>query len=440
MSRLKENALLHCLFPIGDRVMGTCVMKWYKRIAQMNQWSRQEIREWQNGELRKFVKHAYEHTVYYRELFDGLGLTPDDIRCKEDLVKIPVMTKEIVNEHYDELIPDNLNQFKYRLSRSGGTTGVPVQYYCDENVWGYVTAARIYYWKKTDYRYGDAFIALGSASLFSQKPSFTRRLYDRMRNERPLNCVNLTDEICAKYCEYVKAHHIHFIYGYAAAIYMLAVYVKEHQVDVGGIKRVFTTSENLTDNYREVIEDAFHCKVMDCYGARDAGITAYEVAPHAYNIGYNTLVEIDNEIADNVGSVISTNFLNYSFPLLRYRFGDEAELCSENDVNDYNGQRFKSLLGRTSHVLRLENNHKLTATGISMIMKEFDIVAFDIRKTGENKVLLRIQAIPDKYSEQQESLIIKTLKKYLGDDCELTIERVSEFEPNKNGKRTYFMV
>ena len=440
MSRLKEFALLHCLFPIGDKVMGTCVMKWYKRISQMNQWSRQEIREWQNEELRKFVNHAYKHTVYYRKLFDNLGLTPDDIQCKEDLVKIPVMTKEIVNENYEALIPDNLNQFKYRLSRSGGTTGVPVQYYCDENVWGYVTAARIYYWKKTDYHYGDAFIALGSASLFSQKPTFARRLYDRMRNEHPLNCVNLTDGICAEYCEYIKAHHIHFIYGYAAAIYMFAVYVKEHQVDVGGIKRVFTTSENLTDKYREVIEDAFHCKVMDCYGARDAGITAYEVAPHAYNIGYNTLVEIDNEIADNVGSVISTNFLNFSFPLLRYQFGDEAELYSENDVNDYNGQRFKGLLGRSSHVLRLENNHKLTATGISMIMKEFDIVAFDIRKTGENKVLLRIQAIPDKYSEQQESLIIKTLKKYLGDDCELTIEKVSEFEPNKNGKRTYFMV
>lgn len=440
MSRLKEFAILHVLFPLGNIVMGTCVMKWYKRISQMNQWSKQEIKEWQDKELQKFVKHAYDHTVYYRSLFDSMGLTPDDIRSIKDLKKIPVMTKEIVNENYDSLVPDNLEQFKYRLSRSGGTTGVPVQYFCDENVWGYVTAARIYYWKKTGYRYGDAFIALGSASLFSQKPTFARRLYDRMRNEHPLNCVNLTDEICQKYCEYIKSHHVHYIYGYAAAIYLFAVFVREHKVKVNGIQGIFTTSENLTDNYREVIEETFQCKVMDCYGARDAGITAYEVAPHSYNIGYNTLVEIDDEIGDNVGSVISTNFLNYSFPLLRYRFGDEAEICSEDKVNNYNGQQFKRLLGRSSHVLRLENNHKLTATGISMIMKEFDIVAFDIRKTGENAVLLRVQVIPDKYTDQQESLIIKTLKRYLGEDCELSIERVAEFEPNKNGKRTYFMV
>lgn len=440
MSRLKEFVVLHCLFPIGEKIMGTCAIKWYKRIARMNRWSKQEIKEWQDNELRKFVRHAYEHTVYYRKLFDCLGLTPDDIRCKEDLVKIPVMTKEIVNENYESLVPDDLKRFKYRLSRSGGTTGVPVQYYCDENVWGYVTAAKIYHWKKTGYRYGDAFIALGSASLFSQEPSLARRLYDRMRNEHPLNCVNLTDEICLNYCEYIKAHHIHYIYGYAAAIYLFAVYVKEHKVRVDGIKRIFTTSENLTDDYRAVIEETFHCEVMDCYGARDAGITAFEIAPHAYNIGYNTVVEIEDEIDDNIGSVISTNFLNYCLPLIRYRFGDEAEICPENDVKEYNGQQFKRLLGRTSHVLRLENNHKLTATGVSMIMKEFDIVAFDIRKTGENAVLLRLQVIPDKYTDQQESLIIKTLKRYLGEDCTLSIEKVSEFEPNKNGKRTYFMV
>jgi phenylacetate-CoA ligase len=315
-----------------------------------------------------------------------------------------------------------------------------MQYYCDENVWGYVTAAKMYYWKKTGYRYGDPVIALGSASLFSQKPSLPRRIYDRLRNEHPLNCVNLTDDICAEYCAYIDAHHIRYIYGYAAAIYMFALYLKEHRIDVKGIRGVFTTSENLTDNYRTAIEEAFHCKVMDCYGARDAGITAYEIHPHCYNIGYNTIVEIENEIDVNMGSVVCTNFLNYSFPLLRYQFGDEAEICPENDVGDYNGQQFKRILGRTSHVLRLENHHKLTATGISMIMKEFDVAAFDIQKTGTNEVLLRIQIIPERFTEEQEALIIKTLKKYLGEDCTLTVERVPEFEPNKNGKRTYFMV
>ena len=129
----------------------------------MSHWETAEIEEWQDEQLRKFVRHAYDHTAYYHQLFDRLGITPDDIHGRRDLRKIPIITKEIVNENYENLIPDNLSSFRYRLSRSGGTTGIPMQYYCDENVWGYVTAAKMYYWKKTGYRYGDPFIALGSA-------------------------------------------------------------------------------------------------------------------------------------------------------------------------------------------------------------------------------------------------------------------------------------
>ena len=440
MSRLKETFLMHFLMPLGEFFQGTCAMKWYKRIDSMNRWGKAEIEEWQDKQLRDFIRHAYDHTAYYHKLFDHLGISPEDIHGKKDLKLIPIITKEIINRNFEDLIPDNLSSFKYRLNTTGGTTGVPMQYYCDENVWGYVTAAKMYHWKKTGYRFGDSFIALGSASLFSRKPSLTRRIYDKLRNEHPLNCINLTDEICEKYCEYIKAHHIHYVYGYAGAIYLFAVFIIENNKLIKGIRGVFTTSENLTDNYRTIIEEAFHCKVTDCYGARDAGITAYEIHPHCYNVGYSSIVEIEDEIADNAGSVISTNILNYSFPLLRYYFGDEVEVYPENEVKDYNGQQLKKILGRTSHVLRLENNHKLTAAGFSVIMKEFDISAFEIKKTGTNEVLLRLQIIPEKYNDQQEALIIKTFKEYLGDDCVLKIEKVPEFEPNKNGKRTYFMV
>ena len=221
---------------------------------------------------------------------------------------------------------------------------------------------------------------------------------------------------------------------------MFADYVRRTGAVLPEIKGVFTTSENLTDHYRETIEQVFRCRVMDCYGARDAGINAYEDGYHRYRIGYNAIVELVDAIEENEGSVVTTNILNYAFPLIRYRFGDEAELIPDDEVEGYNGQMLRRILGRSSHVLRLENGHHLTATGISMIMKEFDIKAFDIRKTGENQVLLRIQTIPGKYTDGQEAEIVKTFKRYLGDDCTLDIEYVAQFEPNANGKRTYFMV
>ncbi len=439
MSKLKESFILNVAFPLADKLMGTCAMKWYRQICKMNTWSRDEITNWQNSQLQAFVKHAYNHTVYYKRVFDELGLRPEDIRCAEDLKKLPVVTKDIANAHFDELAPDNLAQIKCRLGKTGGTTGEPMRYYCDENVWGYVTAAKIFHWKKAGYRYGDAFVALGSSSLFAKKPSLVRRIYDKIRNEVPMNSVNLTDELCEKYVRQIKKQKIRFIYGYAASIYILTKYVAKKNIDLTQIEAVFTTSENLTDAYRELMEKTYKCHVMDCYGARDAGITAYEVGRGSYHVGYNAVVEVINEIAPNTGTVLTTNFLNYSFPLIRYQFGDEAELAVNVPENEYNGRVIRKVIGRTSDVMRLGNGHSLTATGFSMIMKEFDVVAFDFNKVGETEVALRIQPIDGKYDMNQEETIRKTIHRYIGEDCKLNIEYVDHFEPLKNGKRRYFM-
>ncbi len=440
MSRIKERILLKMVLPCAEVISGTCATKWLKAISEMNRWSKQRLVDWQNQQLSLFVKHAYEHTKYYRQLFDSLHLSPDDIRCAEDLKRIPIITKEIVRDHYDELIPDDLDDMQFRTCTSGGTTGVPIRYLCSEDVWGYITAAKIYYWKRTGYRYGDAFIALGSASLFSKKASWTRRLYDKIRNERPLNCVNLTDSICFNYYLYIKRHGIKYLYGYSAAIFIFASFLERENLDLSQISAVFTTSENLPDHYRELIERVFQCEVVDCYGARDAGITAYEVGRNSYNIGFNVIAEVINEIAPNTGSLVSTSFLNHCFPLIRYYFGDEAELAGSTEESSYNGQTLRNIIGRSSHVLRLENGHSLTATGVSMIMKEFDIIAFDFYKDGTNSVCLRIEPDKDGYTEAQEHLIVKTFKKYIGEDCALHIVYVDEFPTLHNGKRNYFIV
>lgn len=439
MSKLGEFIRLNIVLPLAEKMIGTCATKWLKQFNTMSTWSAQQVTEWQNERLQSLVKHVYEHTKYYRRIFDERGLTPKDIQTIDDLKKLPIINKEIAIAHYDEIVPDNLSSFRYRKRKTGGTTGDPMHYLMDENNWGCTSAAKIYAWTKTSYRYGDKFVAMGSASLFAKKPSLPRRIYDKIRNEYPLNTVNLTEELCEQYIAFIKKHKIRFIYGYAASIYIFTSYVAKHHIDLKQIEAVFTTSENLTDAYRELIERTYDCHVMDCYGANDAGVTAYEITRHNYHVGYNALCEIVNPIEENTGSLLTTNLVNYTFPLLRYQFGDEVELLPIVDESEYNGQVIRRVLGRTSDVMRLENGHNMTATGFSMIMKEFDIVAFYFNKTGVNEVTLTVQPIKDKYTKEQEAGIRKTIQRYIGDDATLNIVYVDHFEPLQNGKRRYFM-
>ena len=112
MSKLGEILRLHIVLPLAEKAIGTCSIKWLKQIQTMQSWSKDQIVVWQNEHLQALVKHVYEHTKYYRRIFDERGLTPKDIQCIDDLKKLPIINKEIAIAHYDEIVPDNLSSFR----------------------------------------------------------------------------------------------------------------------------------------------------------------------------------------------------------------------------------------------------------------------------------------------------------------------------------------
>ena len=437
MNKLGESLRLKMILPLAEKIKGLKATYWYRQINEMNMWTRQQVLDWQNQHLRDFVRHAYEHTKYYKELFDSLGLKPEDIRTAEDLKKLPILTKDIIRSRYDDFIPDNLSQLPHRQDRTGGTTGEPMRFLTSEDTWGYVTAAKMVAWKTTPYRYGDKFAALGSASILKEKPSLVRRIYDWIRQEYPMNSMSLNNELCQTYIDKMRKEGIHYIYGYASSIYLLAKYAHDNQVDVSFIKGAYTTSENLTSTYRDMIENTFGCRVMDCYGCRDAGVACYEIKSGKYYVGYASIVELIDELEDGTGTAISTNILNLAFPMIRYEYGDMIRF--HKNSTEYNGQVIEQVLGRKSDVLRLDNGQVLTSPGFTVLMKKFDIVAYDIQKINGSEVKVKIQIGKNKWTNQQEQVLMNEMQRFVGAGCACTIEYVDHFEPLKNGKRRYFM-
>lgn len=436
MSKFNEWLRLDVIYPMAEKFKGTNSMEWYHRIPEMNTWSKEKIRAWQEEKLQQLVNQAYNHTVYWRRVFDNLDLKPSDIRRMDDLKKLPVLTKAEIRVHYDEIIPDNIDSIPHRKGQTGGTTGEPMHYLTDENIWGYVSADKIVAWQTTDYRFGEAFMALGSASLFKKNAPMARRVLDMIRNERAYNSMNMDDDLCQRYIDILAKQNIHYIYGYASSVYLLAKYALDHKIDMSYMRVAFTTSENLTDVYRETIERAFGCRVMDCYGARDASITAYEVTPGNYYLGYSAFVEVINEFEPGKGTLVSTGLLGLAFPLFRYEYGDVAELDNNSPV--YNGQVLHKIYGRLSDVMRLDNGHVLTSPGFTILMRNFNVKAFDIQKlTGTH---VRMQMVPaEGWTKADEIKLTAEMQRFVGEGCQFTLEYVEGFQELKNGKRRYFM-
>lgn len=435
MAKIKEFILLKIVIPIVDMIMGMKISYWYKEINKLNSLSRDKITEWQNRQFRDLIRFAYEHTVYYKEIIDKSGYSIDDFTSTDDICRLPVLTKEIIRQRYSDIVPDNITKIPHRKHSTGGSTGEPLRFIIDENTWGYVTAAKIHAWKTTGFHYGEPFLSFGSSSLFRvNKKNRLHDIYYKLRNAIALNGMDMEDSVCHKYLEIARKKRVKYIYGYASSIYILASYVKKHNVKYK-LNAVFTTSEVLTPEYRQVIEESFDTKVMDCYGAHDGGITAFEIERGSYFVGYNTFCEVENPL--EISTLYCSNLIDFAFPMLRYEVGDAVVM--DNTANThYNGQIIKKIEGRTGDIIRLKNGHTITNPGFTVVFKQFNVKAYRIKQLSESSLVVTLVVLPN-FKKEEESKIIDTIKKYAGDDCEIRVEYIDQFEPLENGKRRFIM-
>ena len=85
--------------------------------------SREQIKAWQDERLVDTVRHVYVNVPYYKRLMDEKGVTPGDIKSRDDLYKLPFLTKNDLREAYPYgLLAAPLDDC-VRIQSTSGTTG-----------------------------------------------------------------------------------------------------------------------------------------------------------------------------------------------------------------------------------------------------------------------------------------------------------------------------
>ena len=432
---IKYNILRHIAMPLADKAMGTSLTRYWKVIPKMNTWSSDEIRRWQDDKFCRLVKEAYENTVYYRRVMDDVGIIPSDIKGVQDIKLFPVLTKPMVREHYDNLISSRASEIRYKKGSTGGSTGDPMKYLQSHNAWSFVNAHNIVNWEKTGYRYGDAFMALGSTSIHvGKKPSFKHSIYYSLKNKRAFSGINMTDQVMSCYLDYLRQNGIYYIYGYPSSLYLLAQYAEKHGFK-GRIKCCFPTSEVLRDEFYDTIKEAFNCDILDCYGANDGSISAFALNRSKFKVGYNTFIRTLEIGADRAQSALLTDLLNNAFPLINYQIGDLYEM----GIGDgYNGQVIEKIYGRTSELIEMDNGARLTGLGFATLFKDMPIEYFCIEKASGRKLACHV--IPENgFSSEHSDYIIRCIQNQFGLDIDVSVDFVNERILSKSGKVVYVL-
>ncbi len=273
-------------------------------LMESQHWPYTRLLAFQNERLRYLLDYAYTQIPGYRRKFQEAGLTPADIRSQEDLQRLPITTREELQENEDFVNRALVRRTMY----TGGSTGTSLQYYESEVAGRVRWNAHLRGWKWGGYEPGMRCCIVKSAQSIVKEGNVIHLVGD------------LTEENLAKNLEVVRSFRPQHLKGYVGSLYILAKYCLDRGIRLQGVVSAIPSSENLYDEQRHVIEEAFNCKVLEEYCCNDGGACAWECEKRE---GLHYFME-RAIIEDVEGKQIVTDLWNYAMPFIRYENGDSV--------------------------------------------------------------------------------------------------------------------
>ena len=148
------------IFPVMELYKGTKIQKYLKWLNKTQWWRQEQLKDLQNKKLRALIKHAYENVPYYHRIFKERGIKPEDIKSIEDLVKLPILTKEVIRKNFNDLQARNISKSEFIACQSSGSTGEPLKYYIDKDTYSLGWAQTFRCWGWAGYKIGDPYVKI----------------------------------------------------------------------------------------------------------------------------------------------------------------------------------------------------------------------------------------------------------------------------------------
>ena len=339
---------------------------------------RSELRDLQSDQLQKTVQHAYENVPYYRDQFDEMGITPEDIQTVDDISELPFTTKEDFRDEY----PDGLfavdDEDVLRIHASSGTTGKPkIVSYTDNDldIWSEVVArslaasgAEAGDTVQNAYGYGLFTGGLGlhygteelGATVIPIGSGQTQRQVELM--------IDLESDVFTCTPSY-------------------ALYLAETAEEMGHdpadlpISTIIFGAEPCTDPMREEIEEKLGVDGVDIYGLSEIIGPGVSCECHEAQDGLHIWEDhfypeiIDPQTGDPVdegdeGELVLTTLTREALPVLRYRTGDLTTLYYDECECGRTMVRMDNVTGRTDDLLIVR--------GVNLYPSEIEHTILDI--------------------------------------------------------------
>lgn len=410
-----------------------------KEVDSFYKLSIEKKREIQLVKLRELLKYSYENVPYYKELFD-LNNISYNIKSFDEFEKIPFLTKDILRNNIEKFI-SKVDIKKIKLT-TGGTTGMPLEFYLDNTVNMQENCFVDYYWKKysKDYKNTSKIVILRGNIPKNGK------IFEKIGNKLIMSSFKLNQMTIDKYLKKIIDFQPEYLHIYPSSLNILAEYILKEDVELNlkNLKGIFSSSETLSDYQKQNIEKAFKCIICDLYGNSERNVIAFNNIEEDKNYkldllyGYTEILSEENKnimlVNKSKGEIVATSFWNKSMPLIRYKTGDIA-------ITNGSYEKVNKILGRKSEYFIDKYKNKILFTWADEIFwnNKEKIEAYQYIQYEEGKVILKIKKKIDSELFPEELDDLKNEFNRLYENISIKIEIVDEILRTSRGKYRFLI-
>jgi phenylacetate-CoA ligase len=364
---------------------------------------RAAIERRQRERLAALVRHAREHSAYYRDVLPPLG-------DEGELDALPTLAKATMMERYDDLVCDPrlrrdalLDQLagpprlephlgEYRVMSTSGSSGRKGVFVYDAAGWAAYVAQFLRVTGLTGLPLWEHHLRVGIVAAAQPRHAGAQVAMTcaelGLADLRPLPVTLPLDRIVEGLNEYQPD----VLHAYASYAPLLADEQRAGRLRIAP-RLVTTSSELLTPDMARRVETAFGVRPFDFYATTE-GLWAGHCEEHAGFHLFEELSIFENVDADGRpvpdgepgARVLVTNLANYVQPLIRYEIPDVVTVDPEPCPCGRTLRRLSAVHGRSDDVLRLEGAtvHPLQFAALTA---DPDIREFQVLQHGDRLTL-----------------------------------------------------
>lgn len=331
-------------------------------------WSRSELLEHQERQLRSLLSTTIEHSSWYER---SIG---EFVNRQRPLSEFPVMTKEILMSNFDEIVLDKRVTLagveehlsganwgerylgKYYVFPTGGTSGLRAIIIYDEQAWCNQVSSLIRFLQHADLQPDGRVIAIGANSALH----ISGRAYAELRKWRPgAPDLDVTMPMSA-ITDALNDYQPNTIITYPSFIRALAVEQQSGRLKIS--PTMFgAVAESLSDDIRSLAREVWNVEILNRYNATEIGCAASECArSNGLHLPEDLVifesVDDDNQpVPDSTPGrkLLITTLANSVQPLIRYELTDLLAVTEKTCSCGLPFARIVSISGRREELLSL---------------------------------------------------------------------------------------